>query len=196
MTILVDMDDVMTNLLEVWTKFLGDIYGVYVNKDDIKEWDMRVAYPTLTSEQIYSVTNDERLWKEVRPIPGAVEYLQALKYHDGHDIYIVTAAHYGSIEYRVKHVIEKYFPFIPYENVIVASRKQMVIGDFLIDDNPLNLISGTYKGILFDAVHNREFNTEKFNIVRAKSWEGVYNIIQKFELEGWLKFCNEVKAIQ
>lgn len=180
MRILVDMDDTIEGLLEAWTDFIYKEHGLHVDKDEIKEWDMRKAYPMLTAEQIYAPLFDERMWQDVKPFPDSVEYLQKLIEH-GHDVVIVTASHYNNVGMKMRNVLLKHFPFIPYENVIIATRKQMILGDVLVDDSPRNLIGGSYKGILFEAAHNREFNAEKYHMRRARTWSEVYDIIAEME---------------
>lgn len=174
------MDDTIEGLLEAWTGFIEEKYGVSVNKDDITDWDLSKAYPTLTNEQIYAPLLEEDMWDKVKPFPDAIEYLKRLK-ADGHDVIIVTASHYNSVGMKMEKVLGRYFPFIPYNDVIIASRKQMITGDVLIDDSPRNLIGGTYKGILYEAPHNRGFNAEKYKMKRAKSWSEVYSIISDME---------------
>ncbi len=182
MTILVDMDETISGLLDAWTGCLKGRYGIGVCRDDIKDWDMQKAYPELSKEQIYAPLLEESLWESVEPLPGAAHYIKKLM-DEGHDIVIVTASHYDSIRMKMRNVLLRHFPFVPYENVIITSRKQMVMGDVLVDDYPGNLIGGSYRGILFDAPHNRKFEEEKYGIIRAKSWDDVYSILKSIEKE-------------
>lgn len=180
MTILVDMDDTIEDLLGAWTTYLTETTGVCVKPEDIREWDMSNAYPSLTSEQIYSPLLNSRFWSAVRPKDGAVEYLQRL-ISDGHYVYIVTASYYKTVPLKIESVLHKYFPFVSDRTVIVASLKQMIKGDVLIDDNPGNLVGGDYARILFDAPHNRDFHEKRYGIKRARNWEEVYAIIEKMK---------------
>lgn len=180
MTILVDMDDTMECLLEAWIARINAIHNLNVQKCDIKEWDLRVAFPTLTQEEIFAPINTVELWQNVKPKDGAVKYLKQL-IADGHNIIVVTASHYDSVALKMKEVLFKHFPFIPYEDVIITSRKQLINGDVLIDDAPHNLVGGTYKPILFNAPHNQELNAEKYGMIRVNSWEEVYQAIKDIE---------------
>ena len=180
MTILVDMDDTIEDLLGAWTAYLAETTGVCVKPEDIREWDMSKAYPSLTPEQIYSPLSNPEFWRSVRPIDSAAEYLQRLR-SDGHNVYIVTASYYKTVPLKIENVLHKYFPFISDRAVIVASTKKMIKGDVLIDDNPGNLVGGDYARILFDAPHNRDFHEECYGMKRARSWEEVYAIIGKME---------------
>lgn len=180
LTILVDMDDTMEGLLDAWTEFLAAKHGISVSKEDIKEWDMQKAYPTLSKEQIYAPLFEEEMWKNVKPLDGSVEYIQKL-IQQGHEIVVVTASHYDNVGMKMRNVLVKHFPFIPYDNVVITSRKQMILGDVLIDDAPHNLIGGKYKGILFDAPHNRGFCAEKYGMHRVKNWKEIYEVITELD---------------
>ena len=193
LTILVDMDDTMECLLDSWTEFLAAKNGVSVSRKDIKEWDMQKAYPTLSKEQIYAPLFEEAMWRNVKPLDGAVDYIQKLM-QDGHEVVVVTASHYDNVGMKMRNVLVRYFPFIPYDNVIITSRKQMILGDVLIDDAPHNLIGGKYKGILFDAPHNRAFHAEKYGMRRVKSWKEIYEVITELEnkeLQGLIEGLND-----
>lgn len=178
MTILVDMDDTIWGLITAWTEYLRKMYGVNVTEEDIEEWDLRKVYPMLTEDQIYAPLFKEDMWESVKPFQDAIYYLKKL-IAEGHDVLLVTSSHYKSIKIKFDTLLFRHFPFIPYENVIVTSRKQMIVGDVMVDDLPKNLIGGKYKGILFEACHNRKFNEKKYGMKRAKSWKEVYEIIEE-----------------
>ena len=182
MTILVDMDDVLETLIEGWVEYLNDHYGTSVTSDDINDWDMTLAFPTLTPEQVYSAELDDSLWDRVGPKQGAREALEKM-IADGHEIYIVTATYYQTLKAKMENVLFKYFPFITWDNVIITSNKQMVMGDVLIDDGPHNLVGGTYKKILFDVNHNRSFDEKSVGAIRAHNWDEVYDIVCKMANE-------------
>lgn len=174
------MDNTIEGLLDAWTEYLRKKHGVEVYSDDIMEWDMSKAYPTLTKSEVYAPLFEEEMWQNVRPFDDAVTYLQKL-ISDGHEVVLVTASHYDAVGMKMRNVLNRYFPFIPYDDVIITSKRQMVVGDVLVDDAPHNLIGGKYKGILFSAPHNRGFCAEKYGMHRASNWAEVYQIIREME---------------
>ncbi len=178
LTILTDMDDTIEDLLEAWLSYLNDKHGLNVCKDDVREWDMTAAFPSLQPDDVFTPLYDNSLWESVRPMPYASEILERLK-EDGHDIYVVTSAHYKSVEAKLERVLFRYFPFFDWTHVIIASNKQLIKGDVLIDDAPHNLIDGDYYKVLMDAPHNRDFDEHSIGAVRVFSWLDVYNVIQK-----------------
>lgn len=176
LTILVDMDDTIEQLLDAWVNYINKKYNLDVKLDDIHEFDLSVAFPTLTIEQIRDVLMEENLWKTVKPMPNAGTVMQML-IDEGHDIYIVTNSYYKTLPMKLDLVLFKYFPFINCRNVIIASKKQMIIGDVLIDDYQNNLIGGNYEKILITAPHNRDFVSD--DVIRVDNWMEIYNEIQK-----------------
>ena len=59
MVIVTDFDSVMNYLLESWLVGLNSTYNLNVQYEDVTNWDMQLAYPTLTKEQIYEPLSQE-----------------------------------------------------------------------------------------------------------------------------------------
>lgn len=179
MQILVDMDDVLENLSEAWINMLNKEYGTSVDYQTTRDWKMEESFPELTPAQIYAPLYDDSFWRTVKPIPGASEALERM-IADGNDVYIVTASNYITLKTKMEEVLFKYYPFLDWRNVIVTFNKQMIRGDVLIDDAPHNLVGGEYFKILIDAPHNRNFNAERNGVIRAKDWNEVIEILEKY----------------
>ena len=180
MTILVDMDDVMEDLLVSWVMWLNKKHGTSVDYNDVNDWNVRKFFPELTKEEVFAPLSDEHFWDTVQPKYMANSSLQALR-DIGHKVYIVTTSYYNTIIPKMEKVLFRYFPFITWDDVIITSKKQMVRGDILIDDNPQNLIGGEYFGILMDMPHNLLFDEREYGIVRAYDWHDVMNIIRAID---------------
>lgn len=176
MTILVDMDDVLEDLSGAWIDFLNSEYGTEVDKNAPKEWDMGKSFPDLTKAQVYAPLYDPDFWRTVKPIDGAAKTLERL-IHEGYEVFVVTASNYSTLQTKMEDVLFRYFPFLDWSNVIVASNKQMIRGDILVDDAPHNLLDGDYIKILMDAPHNRSFDAGMYGVYRAHSWAEIYRII-------------------
>ena len=182
MTVLIDMDDVIEQLVIGWVTYLNRKYSLAVSPENVRDWDMSAAFPALTREQVYDALNDDALWDDVRPMPGAQEVLKRLT-EDGHELYIVTATNYQTLRAKMEKVLFRYFPFIPWERVIITRNKQMIRGDVLVDDGPHNFAGGVYRGILFDAGHNRSFDERSVGAVRVRGWEEAYREIARIARE-------------
>ena len=74
----------------------------------------------------------------LKPIPTAIETVKELM--EFYDVYILTRASYQNpLCYTEKRIwIENYFGLEFCDKIIMASKKNMVIGDYLIDDTTGN----------------------------------------------------------
>ena len=177
LTILVDMDDVLNNLIERWVEELNILSGTSVAYEDITDWDITLFYPTLTTEQTYSPLQSSEFWSSLSTLPGSVETLKRLM-DDGHTIRIVTASHYKDLATKMEWLF-KYYPFLGWNSVIVAHDKKLIQGDILIDDAPHNLVGGSYNKILFSSPHNLEYDATANDMSRVNNWAEVYATTQE-----------------
>ena len=181
--ILVDMDDTIEYLLMAWIDCLNKRHGASVNWQEIREWSIPAVYPMLTRGQVFAPLLEDDFWKTVKPIDGAAEVLEwAIR--EGHEVYIVTASAYETIKSKMDNVLFHYFPFISWSNVIIASNKQMIRGDILIDDAPHNLVNGPYVKVLMTAPHNINYDASRNQMIRVHTWEEVKDCIVKLSMLG------------
>ena len=178
MVILVDMDDTIEQLLSAWLRRINERYGRSVRYEDVYNWDIALAYPGLTWEQVYGVPLEPGFWRTVDPIPGAAEALQRLM-AAGHEIYIVTATECDSVPEKMNELLFRYFPFLTWRQVIITANKQLIRGDVLIDDGPHNLEGGDYVKILMTAPHNRGYDAEANGMIRVSNWDEIEAVIAR-----------------
>lgn len=74
LTILFDADDTVENLSDCWIAMLNERYGTSVTPEDVHGWDISLAFPTLTKEQVFGVLYDDELWRRITPIPALLRY--------------------------------------------------------------------------------------------------------------------------
>jgi len=180
--ILIDMDDVLECLVQGFVDYHREKYGTTTTAEDINNWDLALAFPTLTREQVYSPEREDGFWKYVKPLPGADEALRQL-IAEGHEIYIVTASFYESLRAKMDDVLFRYYPYLSWDQVIITANKQLIKGDILIDDGPHNLEGGEYRAILFDAPHNRSYDEKAAGVIRAHGWDEVLAAVEKIGKE-------------
>ncbi len=178
LTILVDMDDTIEQLLKAWLKCLNEKYGRDVKCDDILCWDITKAYPGLTKDQVYGEINLPGFWGKVEPVPGAAEALKRFM-DSGHRVFIVTATPYQSVTEKMTDLLFRYFPFLSWQDVIITSCKQLVHGDVLIDDGVHNLENGDYEKILITAPYNKDYDAEANGMYRVSTWSEIVSIIDR-----------------
>ena len=177
-TILIDIDDTIENLCETWVEWLNRQHGTSVSYNEITEWDMSKFFPSLTKEQVYAPLHNPMLWDFVKPKAGAVEYVKKLM-DEGYNAYLCTTTDYRNVRPKFESVIQRHFPYIKWNQVIIASCKQMINANVLVDDGVHNLENGNYIKILVSASHNADYNAENNGMYRADTWEEIYDLIHK-----------------
>lgn len=180
--ILCDVDDVLHKFLKIWIETLNKQYQRDVKPEDIKSWNVLDYYEGLTRKQLYAPLSTEEFWDKVEPVEEAAYYIQKL-IDEGNKIYLCTASNSKEIHMKYEKIIKKYYPMFTWQDVIVTSKKQMIKGDFLIDDGIHNLEGGEYIGILFTAPHNDHYACNYPNIVRANNWKEVYWFVNHLRKE-------------
>lgn len=179
MKILLDFDEVINTMVSHWVNTLNCVYGTSVNFEDVNEWDMRKAFPTLTEDEIYNPLHLQTFWNGVEMMPGAKEGIQKLLFQ-GHEIYIVTSAHPDTIKWKAEW-LQRELPEIPWSHVIVANNKSLIKGDVLVDDGLHNLYEGSYIKVLFDKPWNRNVDKSKLTdiIHRVHNWDEIVKLIKE-----------------
>lgn len=176
MTILVDMDDTIEQLLKALVARANERFCRNASVDDVTDWSIVCAFPGVTKQQILDFMRDADFWDTVEPVPGAAEALKHFM-DEGHDVYIVTATEYEHVAEKMKGVLFRYFPFVSWDQVIITSRKQLIRGDVLIDDGIHNLEGGEYRKILVTAPYNKNYDAEANGMIRVNGWDEIVRII-------------------
>ncbi|RYF63357.1 MAG: 5'(3')-deoxyribonucleotidase, partial [Cytophagaceae bacterium] len=89
-------------------------------------------------------------------------------------VYVATAAMEFPNSFREKYDwLASYFPTIHWKNIIFLGDKSILGAEYLIDDMPYNLHTFSGKGLLFDALHNRDETAFE----RVMNWTDVTNLL-------------------
>lgn len=181
-TVLIDLDDTMTCLCRAWCRWLNTAHGTCVSENDITGWKISNYFSTLTEEQVFKPLHTDSFWQDVEPMADAPKYIKQLM-DEGFEVYICTASLFDTIKAKFEYVLGKYFPFVSWNQVIIAKNKQLINGDILIDDGIHNLEGGAYKKILMSAPHNKSYDAESHGMTRVKSWKEAYNAVHRYASE-------------
>ena len=176
--ILIDIDDTVEDLLSAWCNWLNEKYKTTVDINDITEWDMCKFFPSLTKEQVFEPLHQNYFWKTVEPKHDAMTYVSKL-FNEGYNIFFCTSTDYRNIYAKYEYIVKRYFPYIEWSHVIVASNKQMIKADYLIDDGIHNLENGDFIKILMTSPHNKNYDAKANGMYRVSDWKEVYEIIRK-----------------
>ena len=180
--ILLDMDDVLLDLLPHWVGKLNELAGekgtdAQVATHDIRCWDISRFFPTLTKQEIFSAIGDDGFWSRIPPTKNGQWFVKKLQ-KLGHEVLIVTASGYETVPSKMKRFFHLY-PTLSWNDVVVTSRKQRVLGDVLIDDAVHNLMGGAYEKILLSKPHNMEFDAALHGIHRIDRLENAFQILRR-----------------
>jgi 5'-nucleotidase len=93
-------------------------------------------------EFIYRENPDEipGIFKNPQPIEGAIESILKLSQQGKYDLLIATSATWGNVESAMhkREWIERYFGDLFKKKMIITHRKDLLLGDYLIDDREAN----------------------------------------------------------
>jgi 5'-nucleotidase len=157
-----DVDDVVCNLVDYWLQVYNLEYDDWVSETDIKSWTINKYVKC--GDKIYDYLKYPSLYDGVRPVEDAGLGIRCLR-ELGFRIVFITAStpeqagrkykwlcDYGMIEHRREY--------------IEALDKSLIKTDYLIDDNPENVIGASGRGIIF----TREWNKFLEDYSRVDNW--------------------------
>ena len=178
LTVLIDLDDVLWDLVTPWVDAINFKYGTNVAPNTITEWDITSFFPWLTSDQVYSPLYQIGFWETIQTDKYSHGFINVLQ-EDGHDVKVVTASFFENIDEKMKRMFHLY-PMLSRDDVIITTDKKIVRGDVLIDDAPHNLEGGDFHKILLTKLHNIKYDAEKNGIVRVQNLLEAYREICEY----------------
>lgn len=171
-----DFDDTINDLVKCWIIWLNNKYGTNVTYEDIKSWDMSLAFTTLTVDQICEPLKDREFWKTVTMKPDAVYWIRKL-ISEGFQFYIVTASYHTTIQAKIEECLLRHFPEFDCHNLMTTYRKDLIKCNMLIDDYLPNLIGTDAVKVVMTANHNK--NNHDIADFRVETWEGIYKLVHE-----------------
>ncbi|MGG3986970.1 5' nucleotidase, NT5C type [Bacillus smithii] len=170
----IDLDCVLNNLNHKWIEVYNQSYNDDLSIEDIKSWDIIKYVKPECGVKIYELVNDDLL-SQLTPLPYAVEITQELMKE--HDLYIVTATEIPNIKPKAEWV-NKFYPHIGVDKMVITRHKHLINVDLLIDDAPHNIMDFPRKTIVMDYAWNRNLPN---SYPRAHNWEEVKILIKKLK---------------
>lgn len=110
------------------------------------------------------------IFRNPEPVEGAIDAINKLHDSDKFDMFILTAAPWGNPEASTdkRYWIERYFGNLFHKKMIITNRKDLLMGDYLIDDSKGNGAKD-FKGELID--FGVDYKTGLLN--NYKNWNDV-----------------------
>ena len=180
MIILVDQDSVLTDFesgfLMKWRKAHPD--KPYIPLEERTTFRIRENYPKELTPLIDAVYSAPGFYRSIPLMPGGKEAIIEMQ-NKGHDVFICTSP----LTRFEDCVLEKYLWTEEQlgrewtKKIILTNDKTVVIGDYLIDDNPdiKGAENPIWEHIIFDQPYNRQIKDKK-RIIKWQNWREVLNI--------------------
>lgn len=175
--IFLDIDGVIFHSCQAMIDILNERYGGNFNGSDVTSWNFQCCYPNMTSEEIEDAFNDPKFFDIVKPIDGALEFMD--RYKD--KIILVTKASVENYAHKRKWFDDRNFADIPMVALPLNVSKGLINMDnineysLFIDDNTQNLIDSNadFK------VQFREYQSNNDKREWIKDWNGM--VLYKWE---------------
>lgn len=149
-----DIDGVIFASCDAIVEILNERYKTNFQGSDICSWNFQCCYPNMTSEEIEDTFADPRFFEIVKPIKGALEFMD--RYRD--KIILVTKANVENYAHKRKWFDDRNFADIP----IIALPLNVSKG--FID---MQNCTGFYNYSLFidDSTNNLQETNADYNIM-------------------------------
>lgn len=167
--ILLDVDGVLAQTSEKILRLYNEKYGQKVEINDLIFWTYEDC-PKIT-EKASDFFIQKGFFKDLDVFDGAQEMVRALL-NQGHDIVIATAVFCHGYKDRYDW-LRNWFPEISEENYVFTARKDLLVGDVILDDKVANLLNSniSYPVLMDRPWNNPSSYPESRCITRVKSFE-------------------------
>lgn len=155
--------------------------------DDIKSYYIENYVSDDYKDDFHLIFFKKEMWKRVQVLPHCVEVVKRL--HDkGNEIWFVTSTEPQNVSKKARF-LQRTFPFLDIRKRLITTHcKQMINVDILIDDYEMNLINGSYFGILMNYPWNSNFDDA--------SDDKIYRVFNWTQVEPMLEYIQKVKFIK
>ena len=166
--ICIDMDEVMADTLAEHLRRYNQTFDEAVTPEDLIGKGLWEVTPADRQHQLRAFLDAEDFFEDLALMPGAQEVLKHLSTR--FEIFIATQAMVVPNSLGPKYRwLQRHFPFIPPTNYVFCGNKSILRADYLIDDQPRNLLLFEGKGLLYTAPQN--LTTTGFT--RVDNWHQV-----------------------
>ncbi len=159
------MDEVMADTLAEHVRRYNQEFDEDVSLEDLAGKGLWEFAPTDRQAQLRAFLDAEDFFEDLPLMPDAQPVLKDLSQR--FEIFIATQAMAVPNSLGPKYRwLQRHFPFIPPTHYVFCGNKSILRADFLIDDQPRNLLRFEGKGLLYTAPHN----LLETGFVRVDNW--------------------------
>jgi 5'(3')-deoxyribonucleotidase len=159
------MDEVMADTLSEHIRRYNQAFDEEVTPEDLAGKGLWEVTPLDRQAQLRAFLDAEDFFEDLPLMPDAQPVLKDLSAR--FEIYIATQAMavHNSLGPKYRW-LQRHFPFIPPMHYVFCGDKSILRADFLIDDQPRNLLHFEGQGLLYSAPHN----IMATGFVRVNNW--------------------------
>ena len=166
--ICVDMDEVMADTLAEHLRRYNLTFDEEVTPGDLAGKGLWEIAPLDRQQQLRAFLDAEDFFEDLALMPGAQQVLERLSTR--FEIFIATQAMAVPNSLGPKYRwLQRHFPFIPPSHYVFCGSKSILRADYLIDDQPRNLLRFEGQGLLYSAPHN----LADTGFLRVNNWQEV-----------------------
>ena len=163
--VIVDMDGVISDIYSQFLKYELDDLNIQQSLQDVTG---KMEYEAFANCEKYLHSPD--FFYDAPPIENSIDVLEEI--NRKYDLFIVSAA----VEYPLSlhekvRWLDKHFPFIKWQQIVLCGSKQPISGDVMIDDHFKNLDFFGGETLLYSQPHNLERSEGRHK--RVNSWEEI-----------------------
>ena len=172
MTLFVDMDEVIADAYYAHIEIYNRDFDKQLTLEECYGKEVWQCVPEEHQESVRKHASRIGFFRDLVPIDDSQEVLRELA--NKYELFIASAAmQYPDSLKEKSDWLDRFFPFIPWQNRILCGDKHILRGDILIDDRSYNLQKFNGRSILFTSPHNVHSN----GFERAENWRNVAEIL-------------------
>lgn len=156
----IDVDDVVADFIPTWLQVIYEMTGhKLVRENHPPMWDVRPLLPPEMAHIPSRAWSIPGFYDRVQPIPGARQYVQALRrIPKSRTVFVTPCPGRGHMEAKLEWLMD--WGFLPKEYEVArkdyypAEDKSVIAVDYLLDDNVKNVETCHGTGVLVWNWHN------------------------------------------
>jgi len=158
----------MADTLAEYLRRYNQTFDEDVTPQDLAGKGLWEITPADRQQQLRAFLDAEDFFEDLALMPGSQEVLRQLS--GRFEIFIATQAMAvpNSLGSKFRW-LQRHFPFIPPSHYVFCGDKSILRADYLIDDQPKNLLLFEGQGLLYSAPHNLAAT----GFVRVDNWQQV-----------------------
>jgi 5'(3')-deoxyribonucleotidase len=180
MRIAIDFDETLFGTLEKVLEIYNKTHEAQVSMYDITTYNLYECLDHAVADELIGLFVEKSVYNNLQPYKGSVKAVKSLV-EQGHEVYVATSSDIRNMEWK-ERLLQRYFPFIPKENLIRIHNKKLLNVDILVEDKLDNLTQTFADRVCFDQPWNRDDSADfAYSIYRVRHWGEVVNIINNIE---------------